>query len=89
MPKMFAMVCFNDGDARVYRYIKAHDEIVNLPMGMRYPRTNSVGPPDYEGIRATHIEFGVSKKLLITMARMARRGRWAEDPEIESVDLTQ
>lgn len=76
MTRMYALVCFADGDARVYRYDEEGENIEDLP-------ERFIIEPDL----VTHIEYGTDKLLLLKKAEMARSDHWAEyEPPDESGD---
>lgn len=65
----FALVCFADGDARVYGYHPRTKEIYDLPKSFSLEATN-------ENNRLTYVEYGKDKELLLKKAQMARSDYW-------------
>lgn len=68
----FALVCFADGDARVYGYYPEKEEIYDLPKSFSLEATN-------EAHRLTYIEYGKDKELLLKKAQMARSDYWTNN----------
>lgn len=68
----FALVCFADGDARVYGYYPEKEEIYDLPKIFSLKTTN-------ENHRLTYVEFGTDKELLLKKAQMARSDYWTNN----------